>query len=142
MNKIWKQSGLACVLMLGVIGLARAEGDKPATAPTTAPAADEAAAIEAKFTEYLSTFKFPKDSDPDEVRTKHRAKQKEFSELLGKLFDLKIAEFAVTDKAKADGYVAKKSEIVKNNLDTGYKNRNKPFKWNFDAPPVDWKKKK
>ena len=126
------------VLGCSVIAAEEKKGPE-ASKPVVEKKVSEAEAIEAKFSEYLSNFKWPKDSDSEGVAD-YKMKLNEFRTELGKIFDIKITE--VTEKEKAEAYKAKKSEIVENNLKTAYMDKSKGFKWDFDCPKYEKKGKK
>jgi hypothetical protein len=125
MKKVWLVVAMCAVI--GMAGQIRAE--------ETAPAA---AALEAKLVEYFSTFKWAKDSDPDVMAW--RAKKKEMNAEVARLFDLKVAELGATDQAKADGYMANKSTIAKNNFNQGTVQKGN-WKFDFEAAVVEFQKK-
>lgn len=136
MKKVWLMVAMCAVI--GMAGQVRAEEAAPAAAAPVAKAGDATVALEAKLVEYFSTFKWAKDSDPN--LTEWKAKKKEMNAEIAKLFDLKVAELAATDKAKADGYKADKAAIVKNNFNQGTKQKGN-WKFDFGAEVVEFKKK-
>jgi hypothetical protein len=135
----------ACLAAGSLLGtLAAQEAAPPVATEPAAPAAPaanpEADALEAQCLEWFKSARWPKDADPQEQRDAFKKTKAEYLDsTLPKLFDLRLKD--VADKAKADGYVATKATIVKNNFNSGMRARAQGWKFDFETPETVFKKK-